>query len=133
MNIVVDASTVVAALVDTGPDGQWAEQIIKDSAVFAPSLLHVECTNVLRRLKTSRQLNDLNASIAHKNLMLLDVVLFPFEPFAERIWSLRENISSYDAWYVAVAEELEIPLATLDTKLTNAPGLNCQFISPVVA
>ena len=63
--------------------------------------------------------------------MLLPISLFPFEPFAKRVWTLRNNLSSYDAWYVAIAEALNVPLATLDTKLTNAPGPGCKFISPL--
>ena len=131
MTIVVDASTVVSALVDTGPDGQWAEQLLQNSEIVAPSLLQVECTNVLRRLTTSGKIIDLDASMAHRDLMHLPITLFPFEPFAERVWTLRNNLSSYDAWYVAVAESLNVPLATLDTRLTNAPGLGCKFISPL--
>ena len=120
---------VVSALVDTGPDGQWAEQLLQKNEIVAPSLLQVECTNVLRRLTTSGKIIDLDASMAHRDLMLLPISLFPFEPFAERVWTLRNNLSSYDAWYVAVAESLNIPLATLDIKLTNAPGPGCKFIS----
>ncbi len=121
---------VVSALVDTGPDGQWAEQLLQNNEIVAPSLLQVECTNVLRRLTTSGKIIDLDASMAHRDLMLLPISLFPFEPFAERVWTLRNNLSSYDAWYVAVAESLNIPLATLDIKLTNASGPGCKFISP---
>ena len=54
---------------------------------------------------------------------------FPFEPFADRIWQLRNNVSSYDAWYVAVAEELGFPLATLDQRLTEAEGPSCEFMT----
>ena len=121
---------VVSALVDTGPDGQWAEQLLQNSEIVAPSLLQVECTAVLRRLTTSGKIIDLDASMAHRDLMRLPISLFPFEPFAERVWTLRNNLSSYDAWYVAIAETLNVPLATLDTKLTNAPGTGCKFISP---
>jgi predicted nucleic acid-binding protein len=62
--------------------------------------------------------------------MRLDIQLFPFYPFAQRIWDLRSNITSYDAWYVALAEALECPLATLDSKLTGASGVRCQFRLP---
>jgi len=128
LTIVIDASTVVSALVDAGGEGQWAEQLLQTNEVVAPMLLQVECTNVLRRLVASGQIVDLDASLAQKDLMLLPITLFPFEPFSERVWMLRHNLTSYDAWYVAVAETLEIPLATLDFKLTNAPGPACEFI-----
>jgi len=128
LTIVVDASTVVSALVDAGFEGQWAEQLLQSNEVVAPSLLQVECTNVLRRLTSSGKIIDLDASMAYRDLMLLPISLFPFEPFADRVWALRNNLSSYDAWYVAIAESLNVPLATLDTKLTNAPGTMCKFI-----
>jgi len=127
--IVIDASVVVAALVDSGPEGQWAEQLLHSHEFTAPSLLQVECTNVLRRLTASRTLIDLDASMAHRELMLLPVSLFPFEPFAERVWALRDNLNSYDAWYVAIAETLNAPLATLDRRLINSPGPTCEFLS----
>ena len=47
-----------------------------------------------------------------------------------RIWGLRSNLTSYDAWYVALAEGLDCPLATLDRTLTRAPGPKCAFIVP---
>jgi predicted nucleic acid-binding protein len=49
---------------------------------------------------------------------------------AERIWALRGNLSPYDAWYVALAEALDAPLATLDLRLGRAPGIDCEVISP---
>jgi predicted nucleic acid-binding protein len=62
--------------------------------------------------------------------MLLDIHLFSFEPCAERVWELRHNLTSYDAWYVAVAEALDLPLATLDMRLSRARGLKCKFLTP---
>jgi predicted nucleic acid-binding protein len=56
--------------------------------------------------------------------------LFPFAPFAERVWALRENLTSYDAWYVALAEALDCPLATLDRKLSRAGRPICEIIAP---
>lgn len=50
------------------------------------------------------------------------IELFPYDPFAERIWALRDNVTVYDAWYIAVAESLGAPLATLDLTLGWAPA-----------
>ena len=80
----------------------------------------VEATNILRRLELAKELSPLESSLAQKNLMHLDIQLFPFDTFAERVWALRKNITSYDAWYVALAEALGCSLATLDIKLKNA-------------
>ena len=62
--------------------------------------------------------------------MQLDIELFPFEPFASRVWELRHNVTSYDAWYVAIAEALKLPLATLDEPLSRSNGVTCKFLLP---
>jgi predicted nucleic acid-binding protein len=58
------------------------------------------------------------------------VEYFPYRPFAGRVWQMRENVTAYDAWYVAVAETIEADLATLDAKLATAPGPRCRFVTP---
>jgi len=130
MTIVIDASVIVAALVDTGRDGIWAESLIATETLVAPELAMVEATNILRRLELAKELSPVEAGLAQKDLMRLDIQLFPFQPFAERVWALRKNITSYDAWYVALAEALDCSLATLDIKLKNAAGTRCSFPVP---
>jgi predicted nucleic acid-binding protein len=70
------------------------------------------------------------ASLAHADLLGLRVELFPYAPFAARIWELRENVTAYDAWYVALSESLDASLATLDARLSRAPGPRCRFERP---
>ncbi len=130
MTTVVDASVLVAALVDSGATGRWAESALADDALAGPELALAEASNILRRLERSRQISRLEAASAHADLLKLDLALFPYAPFAERIWALRENLTSYDAWYVALAEALECPLATLDHKLSRASGPVCEVIAP---
>lgn len=130
MTVVVDASVLVAALVDAGSRGRWAESIIANGAVVAPELVLVEATNVLRRLERAEDISPLEATSAHRDLMRLDLELFPFRPFARRVWELRNSLSGYDAWYVAVAEALGCPLATLDRKLSRTSGPGCEFVIP---
>jgi predicted nucleic acid-binding protein len=62
--------------------------------------------------------------------MELHIELLPFDPLAKRIWELRHAVTSYDAWYVAAAEALGLPLATLDKRLSKAKGLKCEFLTP---
>lgn len=90
-----------------------------------------ECSNILRRLERADKISGLEANSAHRDLLRLDVQLFPFAPFAGRVWELRSNLSSYDAWYVAMAEAFECPLATLDRRLGRASGPVCEVITPV--
>lgn len=130
--LVVDASVLVAALIDTGPDGEFAEALLADApgAVAAPELMLAESANILRRAEHDGRLEAEEAAAAYADLLAFDFVSFPYAPFAERIWELRHNLSTYDAWYVALAEELGAPLATLDRRMTRAPGLRCPFLVP---
>lgn len=130
MSCVVDASVIVAALVDTGPDGQWAESLIAAGALYAPAMLGVEATSALRRLELARRITAAQANAAQADLQRLTIELLPFEPFADRVWQLRPQVTSYDAWYVAVAEALDLPMATLDRRLAKAAAAACEFRLP---
>lgn len=129
MSVVVDASVLVAAATDSGRDGVWAESVLARGDLAAPQLVLVEAANVMRRLERERTLDAREADEARRDLLLLPIELFPFEPFAERIWELRQTVSSYDAWYVALAEALAAPLATLDRRLRRASGPRCRFLA----
>ena len=130
MTTVVDASLVVAALVDSGPDGEWASQELAGAALAAPHLLMVEVANILRRAALAREVSDDSAALAHADLLDLRIELFPYEPVAARAWELRTTVTACDAWYVALAESLDAPLATLDRKLSRAAGPRCKFRLP---
>lgn len=128
MSVVIDSSTVVAALVARGSDGAWAEQLVAEHALYAPELVLVEATNILRRLELSNRISVSEASAAHGDLLQLQIELYPFEPFFDRVWDLRRAVTSYDAWYVALAEALDLPLATLDQRLAKSNGPKCYFL-----
>ena len=125
---VIDGSLLLAALVDSGRDGQWAEDVIATDELAGPELTLVETSNVLRRLERAGRISQFEAVGAHRDMLRLDVELFPFRPFANRVWELRENLTGYDAWYVALAEALDCPLATLDRKLGRAAGPLCEIV-----
>lgn len=127
MSLVPDASVVVAALVDTTPTGAWAERVIGGGRLIAPELVLAEATNLLRRLEAFGGLTASAADQARRDLLQLPLDLVPFTPLADRIWELRPNLTTYDAWYVSVAEWAGVPLATLDRKLARAPGPRCAF------
>ena len=130
MTTVVDASVLVAALVEPGGDGRWAESTLAEGNLAGPELAMVEASSILRRLERREQISRLKATSAHKDLLRLEIELFPFAPFAERVWALRGNLTSYDAWYVALAEALNCPLATLDRRLSRARGPVCEVVVP---
>lgn len=121
---------VVAALTDSGPDGVWAESIIATHVLAAPHLMLVEVANILRRATQAGEIAATISSLAHLDLVQLRVNLFPYEPFADRVWQLGSSVTSYDAWYVALAEALDAPLATLDGRLRRANGPRCNFVFP---
>ena len=89
-----------------------------------------EVANVLRRMELSGSLSRLEATAALHELLRLKIELHPFGPFAGRVWELRSNLTAYDAWYVALAEVLDWPLATLDRRLSRATGPLCEVIVP---
>lgn len=128
--MVVDASVLVAATIDSARDGTWAEEILAAGDLVAPHLVLVEAANVLRRLERAKTATRFEATAALHDLLRLDLDLVPFEPFTERVWELRGSVTSYDAWYVAVAETLRLPLATLDRRLSRASGTSCRFRCP---
>jgi predicted nucleic acid-binding protein len=131
VTLVVDSSVVVAALVSQGEQAtEWAEQTLLSASLAAPHFLYAEVANQLRRFAFNGLLSQDVASLAYAQLCEMPIDLFPFEPVAERVWELRKNVTAYDAWYVALAELLGAPLATLDLRLTRAQGPTCPFLTP---
>ena len=130
MTLVIDASAVVAALTDAGPAGVWAESLLAGNDALAPHLLPVEIAHTLRSAAMADRISWDTAALAHADISQLPLRLLPYEPFADRIWELRHNVTPYDAWYVAIAEAADLPLATLDARLAQASGPRCDFVVP---
>lgn len=130
MSLVVDASVVVAALVDSGPTGGWAVELLRSDILAAPHHMPGEVANVLRRVELAGAVSPDIAAMAHRDLVDLPVDLYPYEPFAGRVWELRGSLTAYDAWYVALAEAIGGSLATLDLRLATAPGPRCRMLTP---
>jgi predicted nucleic acid-binding protein len=130
LSVVVDSSVLIAGLIDTGSHGTWAEGVLGAGSLHAPELARVEATNILLRLERARRITTPEANAAHEDLMRLNLELLSFDPFADRIWELRHTVTSYDAWYIAVAEALGLPFATLDARLSKATGPTCDFLTP---
>lgn len=127
---MVDASVVADALLSIDPRGAWAEEVVATRPLVAPHLVVVEVAQVLRRSVARGLLDSADADGAHRRLLKLPVQLFGYEVFADRAWELRDAMTLYDAWYVALAEGLELPLATCDERLARAHGTRCQFLLP---
>ena len=126
--IVVDASAVVELLLNTEIGELVRERVTPDpETLHAPQLMEVEVLQVLRRLNRSGQVSDGRASEAVEDLRDLDLSLYGHEPLLARLWELRENLTAYDACYVALAEALRAPLLTTDARLAAVPGTAVQF------
>ncbi len=130
MTIVIDASVAISALVDTERHSEWAESLVASNELAGPELFMAEASNILRRFEAAGQISAERSEAAHDSLRRITIRLFPFSPFSQRIWALRHNLTCYDAWYVAVAEALGCPLATMDLRLARSGSFLCDVILP---
>jgi predicted nucleic acid-binding protein len=125
--IVVDASVVVTALGDDGPDGERARQRLRGMRLAAPHLIDLEVTSAWRRLAATGDLGERRAEMALADLRDLRLDRVPHGPLLGRCWELRANLTVYDAAYVALAEILGATLLTADDGLASAPGSRCPI------
>lgn len=124
--IVVDASVLAPALVDEGPAGARSRERLNGERLAAPELIDLELTSVLRNLTRARKLTVQRARDALEDLGDLPLERARHRHLVPRCWELRENLTAYDAAYVALAELLSVPLITADRRLARAPRLRCD-------
>ena len=123
--IVIDASVVVTLLIDPGDIGNAIGARLEHADLIAPMHLPVEVTNVLRRRRNAALLAPTEATLGRDGLAELPLELWPWETVADRVWQLGNSLSSYDAAYVALAEQTGSPLLTRDKRIAGAPGVTC--------
>lgn len=126
---VLDASAVVELLLGTAL-GRAVAARVSDPAIdlAAPHLLDVEVAQALRRYVRDRTLTPREAAGALDDLRALDIERHGHEALLDRVWALRENLTAYDAAYVALAEALGTTLLTCDRKLARAPGMARRIV-----
>lgn len=125
--IVADASVLVVALADDGPDGDQARARLRGEQLAIPELADLEVASVLRRQMKAGTLDARRARLALEDLAALRARRAPHRPLLPRCWELRDNLTIYDAAYVALAEAMNITLLTGDQKLARAPGPRCPI------
>ncbi|HEY7700153.1 MAG TPA: type II toxin-antitoxin system VapC family toxin [Vicinamibacteria bacterium] len=125
---MLDASAAVELLLNSSAGRRVAARLRNPRATLhAPHLIDLEVAQTLRRYVREGTLAEERGRLAVQHLALLDLERYPHDPFLGRIWTLRDNVTAYDAAYVALAEALSAPLVTCDRRLAESPGLGVDF------
>ncbi len=125
--LVVDASVLVVALADDGTDGDSARARLRGERLAIPELADLEVASVLRRQIRAGALDNRRAGLALDDLAALPAQRAPHRPLLARCWELRDNLTIYDAAYVALAEAMHAALLTGDRRLARATGPQCPI------
>lgn len=121
--IVLDASALLEVLLRTPPGLSLEPRLFQaGEALHAPHLIDLEVVQVLRRYWLRQEISPGRAAEAIDDLVDFPLIRYPHEPFIERIWELRGTLTAYDAAYIALAEALNAPLVTFDSRLASAGG-----------
>lgn len=126
--ITIDASAFVELLLRT-PAGLAVARIVAGADLIAPDVINPEVMQSLRKLERGGKLSGERATKAVSRLIHSDLERVPSVGLMEDAWTLRANVSAYDACYVALARALDCPLLTTDAPLRRAPGLGVNFLT----
>jgi predicted nucleic acid-binding protein len=121
--IVVDASALLEFLLQTPLGARVETRLFRDEEeLHSPHLVDVEVAQGLRRLVRAGEVSPDRAGEALADLADLDLHRHSHVDLLTRAWKLRENVTAYDAMYVALAEALDARIVTCDGPLARAPG-----------
>jgi len=127
--IVADASAVLEWLMG-GHRGDAVARALRDRDIHVPAHLDVEVAQVTRRLALEAVITPARGGAMMELLGEAPLRRIPLAPLLPRIWTLRPNLTAYDAAYVALAEVLEAPLLTFDARIRAAPGHGAEVLVP---
>ena len=125
--IVADTSAIVDALIGRPGQPDLLRRLQGASELHAPHLIDVEFLHVLRRLLRTGALSPDRAADARHDFQDLAIVRYSHEPLSDRMWQLPENVTAYDAAFLALAETLDAPLITCDAHLARTSGHHAQI------
>jgi predicted nucleic acid-binding protein len=125
--VVVDASVMLGLLLRQGSSPMLRPALV-GTTPFAPQHLDAEILSALQRLVHRREVTGERAGLALARLREAAIERFPLPPLLHEAWTLRENVSAYDALYVALARRLGCPLLTADRRLAGAPDLGIALM-----
>ncbi|MCC6497431.1 MAG: type II toxin-antitoxin system VapC family toxin [Propionibacteriaceae bacterium] len=125
--LVIDASVLAVALLDDGPDGDLIRLRLRGEQLAAPALIDLEVVSVWRGLAHGGHLDARRVGLALDDLRDVPIQRVEHTPFLARCWELRDNLTIYDAAYVALAEALQVPLLTGDRRLSRSTGPRCTI------
>lgn len=131
--VVCDASALVELLLATRA-GEAVDRALRDEpAVDAPALFDIEVCAATRSRVARGVLVPSRAEELLADLADLPIISWPHGPLLDRVWALRENVSAYDAVYVALAEALDARFVTADRRLAKAVAAvsNIQVVDVV--
>jgi len=128
--IVADASAVIEFLLGTDTGTRVESTLGAYAELHAPALLDVEVAQVVRRLEREGAIGPAHGHALIELLQDLPVTRHRMDPLLPRTWDWRENLTAYDAAYVALAEALECPLLTTDARISGTPGMRLEIIRP---
>lgn len=121
MIAVVDASAALELLLNTAVGGRLLKRIgSPEVTLHAPHLLDLEVAQALRRYVREGSLSPERGRLGLTYLRDLDIARYPHDDLLSRMWELRENLTAYDAAYVALAEALDAILLTCDGRIAGA-------------
>jgi predicted nucleic acid-binding protein len=125
---VVDASVLAAFYAADEPRRpRVTARLSAGHALFAPAHLDAEVVSALRGMARGNAVLAESVPGALRHLADFPIRRIPLAPLLDRMWQLRDNVTPYDAAYLALAERLDCALITCDAKMTGAPGTRCTF------
>jgi predicted nucleic acid-binding protein len=126
--IVLDASAAIAVLLNLGTGASAIRERLagSDEGPHVPHLFEIEVLGTLRRHALVHDLSERRGSELLEDLASMRLNRYPHTALLRRIWELKDNVTVQDAAYIALAETLDAPLVTMDTRLARAPGIRAE-------